>query len=112
MEAREAKDEFEYQDALEELPFEWRHSYPELLCFIIQYMVTILDIRRGQEGIQHITKDFYEKREENGIKFILEDFLNVMEWSGGSCSFLLRTILLSYSFIFHVIWFILNNFSH
>ena len=69
MEAREAKDEFEYQDALEELPFEWRHSYPELLCFIVQYMVTILDIRRGQEGIQHLTKDFYEKREENGIKF-------------------------------------------
>ena len=60
-----------------------------------------------------ITKRNEEREgEENGIKFILEELLNVMEWSGGSCSFLLRTILLSYSFICHVIWFILNNFSH
>ena len=69
MEAREARNELEYQEALDQLPPMWRSKFAELLCFTIQYMITTMDIRRGQEGIQNMPKNFYEKHEEGGLKF-------------------------------------------
>ena len=69
MEAREAKNELEYHEALDQLPPMWRPKFAELLCFAIQYIITTMDVRRGREGIETLPKNFYEIQEEAGLKF-------------------------------------------
>ena len=69
MEARLNADEFQYQVALEYLPFEWRNNYNELLRICVQFLVTLMDARRGNEGIAALTKDHFRLRESNGLKF-------------------------------------------
>ena len=69
MRHRKNGDPVSYEAALKNLPYEYKHTYHELMVNGAQYTVTKFDIRRGQEGIELLTKSHYEIVEENGFKF-------------------------------------------
>ena len=68
LEARLAKNKAKYDEALSMVPVEYWDNYNELLRICIQFLITLLDIRRGNEGIELLTKDHFEIVVKNGIK--------------------------------------------
>ena len=69
LEARDSENYEAYMEALDQIPFAWKHKYHELLRICIQFLLTLLDIRRGNEGLELLTKEHFELMEEAGIKF-------------------------------------------
>ena len=45
----------------------YKDKWHELVGHGIQFLITLFDIRRGREGIVYLTKDHYQKIEEDGI---------------------------------------------
>ena len=66
---RKNGDPVSYETALKKLPHEYKHTYHLLIVNGAQYTVTKFDARRGQEGIELLTKSHYEIVEENDFKF-------------------------------------------
>ena len=69
LEARKSQNEAEYLEALEKIPADWRLKYNELLRICIQFLITLLDVRRGNEGLELLTKQHFKLRKEGGFKF-------------------------------------------
>ena len=61
MKARLAQDIQSYYKVLNLLKPGLRNSHHHDISLGAQFIVTLFDVRRGQEGIQTIPKDFYEK---------------------------------------------------
>ena len=57
-----------YENALKEIPYEYKHSYHELIVIGAQYTITKFEIRRGQEGIEMLTKGHFKIIEKDGLK--------------------------------------------
>ena len=57
-----------YKNALKEIPYEYKHSYHELIVIGAQYTITKFEIRRGQEGIEMLTKGHFKIIEKDGLK--------------------------------------------
>ena len=79
LEARKSKDGNAYLEALAKIPHEWRDRYHELLRICIQFLVTLLDVRRGNEGLEFLTKHHFELREEGGFKFFAKVSSEIVE---------------------------------
>ena len=69
LEARKIGDEEEYRMALDDIPAMWRDKWPELLRMCVQFLVTLLDVRRGNEGLELLTKGHFQLKEEGGYVF-------------------------------------------
>ena len=69
LEARLAKDKVKYDEAIALLPMEWWDKYNELLRISMQFVITYLDVRRGNEGIELLTKAHFQIMEKAGIRF-------------------------------------------
>ena len=48
-------------DAVSKLPQEYQGSYHYLLQHMVQFLLTLFDVRRGQEGIDSLTKTHFKK---------------------------------------------------
>ena len=70
LEARLAKDQDRYQAALQRIPEGYRHKYHVPLSLTMQFTMTLMDGRRGAEGIELLTKNHWRIIEENGKKYI------------------------------------------
>ena len=69
MEYRKESQLVSYQEAVNLLPHEYRNTYHILLVLGAQYIITTYDLRRGREGIEHLTKKHFQIAEENGFRF-------------------------------------------
>jgi hypothetical protein len=68
--AHRDKDKSVYEAALEKLVKivpAYKDKWHKLVGLGIQFLITLCDIRRGREGIVFLTKDHYQKIEEEGI---------------------------------------------
>ena len=59
-----------YMAALNKIPSEYRHKYHILLVEGAQYTVTCFDLRRGQEGIEFLTKGHFKLVKKDGFIFL------------------------------------------
>lgn len=69
MRHRKNGDPVSYEEALRKLPHEYKHRYHELIVFGGQYTVAKFDVRRGQEGIEYLTKSHYVIEEDGDFKY-------------------------------------------
>ena len=68
--ARIQKDPAKYQTNLMKLPLEYRDRYHESFVLLAQFLFTLLDARRGAEGLELVTKKHWIIVEEGGKKFM------------------------------------------
>ena len=57
-----------YEKALKSLPAAHRNNYHELLVLGAEYVVISFDMRRGQEGVEFLTKAHFQIVDKDGLK--------------------------------------------
>ena len=60
LEAR-ISDKTKLQDAVSRLPQQYHGSYHYLLQSMVQFVMTMFDVRRGKDGLDMLTKDHFQK---------------------------------------------------
>ena len=80
LEARKSEDAVVYETSLQEIPIDWRDKYNELLRICIQFIITLLDVRRGIEGLELLTKGHFKLREEDGNIFFEKVSCNLLRF--------------------------------
>ena len=69
LEARNAKDQAKYDEALKALPEEFRDSWTLLARDAAQFILMLANLERGREAIVGITKNHYKKMVNGETKY-------------------------------------------
>ena len=69
-EARLEMDEECYQEALRKIPEEYQDKYHISFALLMQFLMTLMDGRRGAEGIELLTKKHWAIVNENGKTYL------------------------------------------
>ena len=59
-----------YEEAMENIPEEFRDNWNILFSLIMQYIITYFEGRRGAEGIEMLTKNHWKLVNENGKRYL------------------------------------------
>ena len=70
LEAKVQKDQARYEAALLKIPEEYKDKYHVSLSQVMQFIMTLMDGRRGTEGIERLTIQHWKMVSENGKKYL------------------------------------------